>query len=205
MFIKVGGPNGSGKTTVTTQLEELGGSFGLSIERVKGGDILLALANVATYDELRRIPEEVRAGLRPEMYRIMYEMDRNDPGTIRVRDAHFTLFDECTSRFVEGELQNGDKDQMLMMIVLNPSREMLLQRRLIDINRVDRSLEPDHIELEISTELRFARRQARAINVKLLELPNPDGQLEATTLEIINEIRQQMVLKEGGAIRFFER
>ena len=110
MFIKVGGPNGSGKTTVTTQLEELGRSFGLSIERVKGGDILLALANVATYDELRRIPEEVRAGLRPEMYRIMYEMDRNDPGTIRVRDAHFTLFDECTSRFVEGELQNGDKE-----------------------------------------------------------------------------------------------
>ena len=66
-------------------------------------------------------------------------------------------------------------------------------------------MEPDRIELEISTELRFARRQARAINVKLLELPNPDGQLEATTLEIINEIRQQMVLKEGGAIRFFER
>lgn len=205
MFIKVGGPNGSGKTTITTRLEELGKNMGLRVERVKGGDILLKLAGVNSYDELRQIPEETRAALRPEMYRRMYEVDRNDPLTIRFRDAHFALFDPALSKFVEAGLQDGDEDQMLMIVVLTPSKDEIISRRLKDKDRIDRSLDPLLIDLEIATELQFARKQAQEIGVRLLELPNCDGRVDETVLEIIREIQIRRVSKEGGVFTSHER
>lgn len=206
MFIKVGGPNGAGKTTVTTSLERVGQEMGLQIQRVKGGDILLSLAGVSSYPELRKIPEPEMERIRPEMYRIMYEEDAKDPNTLRVRDAHFALYKSDTGQFIEEGAQPGDKEQMLLLVVLNPSLNVLLDRRHRQgMERSDRNFDPSIAKMEIQKELEYAGKESADLGVKLIVLPNPDGLVRETSIEIIREIETSKLNKEGGARRSAER
>jgi len=92
MFVYIGGVPGVGKTTVIAKVEELARERKIKMEKIKGAPILCELVGVATVAELRALPESVRRALRPEMNRRIYELDRADPGTIRLADGHFVYF-----------------------------------------------------------------------------------------------------------------
>jgi len=108
MFIKIGGVPGVGKTTVISEIVEKSSQLGLPIVKVKGAEYLLDVLGVSTYEQLRQVPEQERAQARSEMYRRMYEDDRNDPSTIRLRDAHYSLWQDG-SGFVNFPLLEEDK------------------------------------------------------------------------------------------------
>ena len=130
MFIQIGGIPGVGKTTINKNVEYLAKKHYLKVERVSGPNILRELAGVATIEEMRALPEEVRASLRPEMYRRLYEADRNDINTIRLVDGHFIFFDIKGEKYGVQPIHPEDKEQMLAMAVITADPEIVLQRRL---------------------------------------------------------------------------
>lgn len=198
MFIRIGGVPGVGKSTVIRKITEAAKWCGLPVEKVKGGDYLLRLAGVSSYDELRKLPEDYRASLRPEMYRLMYEEDRNNPGVIRLRDAHFSLIDPESGKTVLFPVFPEDKEQMLGMVILTADPEVILQRRTLDKDREDRSLDLEVIKREQEIELATATAQAKELGQELAVVDNsmlglgvykeiinkafPEGQI-ASTLE----------------------
>ncbi len=165
MFIRIGGVCGSGKTTLVSALANIAKDLRLPIQAVKGGDILLQLAGVSTYDELRALPEDIRASLRPEMYRYMYEIDRRTPNILRLRDAHFTLIEN--EQVVQCPCVAEDRTQMYALVLLTASPETILGRRLCDTNRPDRNLELRHIREELEIEASEAHRQSEATGLPL--------------------------------------
>ncbi|HCX25786.1 MAG: hypothetical protein UX08_C0012G0062 [Candidatus Collierbacteria bacterium GW2011_GWB1_45_35] len=186
MFIRIGGIPGVGKSTVIDKLSKVGKMYGLPIEKVKGGDVLLKLAGVSTYDELRKLPESFRASLRPEMFRIMYEEDRQNPQVIRLRDAHFSLIDPETGQIVTFPLQHEDSEQMLAMIVLTADPEIILTRRLGDKSRSDRFMDLDVIIEEQRIEIETAEAQSKQLDRELVIVDNsPEGL--SVYKEIINK------------------
>lgn len=201
MFIRIGGVPGVGKTTVIDALFEASKSHGLPIARVKGGDYLLKLAGVKTYDELRKMPEEYRASLRPEMYRLMYEEDRKSPEIFRLRDAHFTLLDQESGKTVTFPVFPEDKDQMFSMIVLTADPKVIISRRSLDHDRPDRYLDPKTIEQELEIEIDAAMAQAKEIDIplsvidnseegvaaykKVIESAFPEGQMRDSLVEAV--------------------
>ncbi len=177
MFIRIGGIPGVGKSTVISKLLKAGISHNLPIDRIKGGDYLLKLAGVATYEELRKLPEEYRSSLRPEMYRLMYEEDRQSPEIIRLRDAHFSLLDQESGETIIFPVFPEDKLQMVSMVTLTADPTVILQRRLLDHNRPDRYLNLEIIKQEQETEISTAIAQAKEINIPLSIIDNSDDGL----------------------------
>lgn len=194
MFIKIGGPCGAGKTTITKEIATIAQSRDLPFVRVKGGDILLSLAGVDSYEKLRKIPEATREALRDRMYKIMYEEDRNDPGTIRVRDAHFTLLDE--GKFVILPMQEADRSQTHLMVVLSPDPEELLHRRFGDSDRPDRVRDLEFIRREIDFELQVARMHSEELGIPLYVINN-NGPASETANFIIEETLKLQTSPEG--------
>lgn len=184
MFIRIGGIPGVGKSSIINTVSELSHDLKLPVERVKGGDYLLRLAGVATYDELRKLPEEYRASLRPDMYRLMYEDDRKDPSIIRLRDAHFSLLEEGQTKIVEFPNQVEDKYQLHNLVLVVADPETILARRKQDIGRSDRSLDIAKIEYEQLIEEEVAKRQASELQMELIIINNSG---------ILNEVCWQLV------------
>lgn len=194
MFILVGGVPGSGKTTITSEIVNAGQKMGLSICRVKGSDLMCQLAGVNNVDELRSLPEEYRSSLRPEMYRLMYKQDKEDPSTIRVRDMHFSLRDG-NGIFVPLPVQDADREQLAMMVLLNPKPDLLLDRRMKDsAHRSDRAMCLDDVHKEIRFEMETALNNSRTVGVPICILDN-----ETTPINTAN-----LVLREFVRSRTFE-
>ena len=135
--------------------------------------MLRELAGVATIEEMRALPEEVRASLRPEMYRRLYEADRNDINTIRLVDGHFIFFDIKGEKYGVQPIHPEDKEQMLAMAVITADPEIVLQRRLKDASvRSDRQLNLDFIRNEQRMELEVAHSHARILSIPLAIINN---------------------------------
>lgn len=199
MLIQVGGIPGVGKTTINKNVEYLAKKQYLKVERVSGSNILRELANVATIEEMRALPEDARASLRPEMYRRMYENDRNDINTIRLVDGHFIFFDVKGEKYGVQPLHAADKEQMLAMAVITADPEIILQRRLKDAGiRSDRQLNIGFIKNEQRMELKVARYQASVLGVPLAIINNDMQTHEIGNTRagketgIISEVREAM-------------
>jgi adenylate kinase len=170
MFIRIGGVPGVGKTTVINEIVKKSSRLSAPVVKVKGAEYLMDILGISTYEQLRGISEQERAQARPEMYKRMYEEDRNDPSTIRLRDAHFTLWQNGSS-FVEFPVLEEDKRQMLSMVCLTAPVATIYERRKVD-GRSDRALEGDIIQKELTRELEVAGRQADLVGINLVQVEN---------------------------------
>lgn len=177
MFIRIGGVPGVGKTTVINEIVETSSRLGLPVEKVKGADYLLNILGITSYEDLRKLPEEVRCAARSEMFRRMYEDDRADPQTIRLRDAHFTLVDPKNGETVIFPLMPEDKEQILSMVVLTANPETILSRRIADKDRQDRMICLGSIIREQNTEIKVAQSQSQELGIKLVAIDNTLGSL----------------------------
>lgn len=191
MFVHLGGVPGSGKTTLTNTVEQLAERESFPLQRLTGGEILCELAGVDSMAELRALPESVRATLRPEMYRWLYAEDRADPRTVRLGDGHFVLFEVKGQRYGVRQIQPGDAEQTLAMVVITADPETVLSRRRDDVgSRQDRQFSLDAIRREQKLELEVAKSQAEQLQVALEIVPNPDGSIDRTSLDLYERIKQ---------------
>ena len=172
MFIRIGGVPGVGKSTLINNLVEVANKNNLPVERVKGGDYLLKLAGVSSYDELRKLPEDYRASLRPEMYRLTYEEDRRKPEIIKLRDAHFSLIDPETSKIVIFPILPEDAEQMVSMVLLTADPEVIMTRRTQQGDRIDRYFDLKTIKKEQAVEIEIASSQAKDLGKELVMVDN---------------------------------
>lgn len=198
MFIRIGGVPAVGKTTVINEIVEKSLRLDIPVVKVKGAKYLMDILGVSTHEQLREISEQERAQARPEMYRRMYEDDRNDPNTIRLRDAHFSLW-QNESGFVNFPLLEEDKKQMLSLVCLTAPETTIYERRRTD-GRSDRTLEIDTIQREIIRELELAREQARSLGINLVQIENV-GDISEVCVRVVRETMgrfnfQQELLRE---------
>lgn len=184
MFIRIGGVPGVGKTTVINEIVEKSLQLGLPVVRVKGAEYLMDILGVSTYEQLREVPEQERAQARPEMYKRMYENDRNDPNTIRLRDAHFSLWQDGFG-FVDFPALEEDKSQMLSMVCLTAPETTIYERRRND-SRSDRALEIGIIQKELTKELEVAREQANSLGIDLVQIENI-GDISEVCVRVVME------------------
>lgn len=198
MFIRIGGVPGVGKTTVINEIVEKSSRLGLPVVKVKGAKYLMDILGVTTYEQLREIPEQERAQARPEMYRRMYEEDYKDPNTIRLRDAHFSLW-QNGSGFVYFPALEWDRKQMLSMVCLTAPYTVIYERRRND-GRSDRSLDKDTIQKELMKELEVAKEQAAFLGTNLVQVENV-GNVTRVCMQVVRETMngfefQQELLRE---------
>ena len=193
MFIRVGGVPCVGKTTIINRIVEASEKLGAPVVKVKGGDYLLDILGVSSYDELREIPESVRLTARPEMYRKMYTEDREDPVTIRLRDAHYSLWQKDCG-FVYFPAQEEDRNQLLSMVCISAPSEVVLSRRLCD-RREDRSYEVEIISQEINTELETARAQSMKLGHELVLIDNI-GDISSSCRKLVEATMSQFPFKQ---------
>lgn len=194
MFVYVGGVPAVGKTSIITEVEKLAKRQGISLERTIGTDILCELAGVATVAELRRLPEEMRRKLRPEMNRRIYERDRFDPSTIRVCDGHFCFFDIEGEEYGKRQIQPWDKEQMKAFIVVLANAQTILQRRIKDgVERPDRQCDLAFIKREQQIEVQIAIDQAQKLGIPVGFLINGCKQSVAEEAELLLSLIGQWV------------
>lgn len=186
MIVYLGGVPGVGKTKVTKQVENLASEKGFALKRLRGTDILCELAGVSSVDELRRLPEEIRHELRPEMYRRIYAEDREYPNTVRLGDGHFCMFEINSDKFGTREMQPWDKDQVLGIIVLIAPPNLILERRKVDKEtRDDRRLDLGSITYEQKMELLIAKQQSEQIGCPMAVFDNSSVDISPLVLEIL--------------------
>ncbi len=185
MFIYIGGVPGVGKTMVVTEVEKLARKRKIKMEKIKGAPILCELAGVATVAELRALPESVRRALRPEMNRQLYELDRADPGTIRLADGHFVYFDIEGKEYGVRHIQPWDKEQTIAIVVIVASPNNVLSRRLKDAgNRPDRKHDVNFLIQEQKMEIDVAVEQAVALGIPFCFIRN-EGDESPTAAETL--------------------
>jgi len=127
----------------------------------------------ATVAELRALPESVRRALRPEMNRRIYELDRADPGTIRLADGHFVYFDVEGKEYGIRQIQPWDKEQMIAIAVVVASPGTILSRRLKEADdRPDRKLDINFLIKEQKMEIDIAVSQATELSIPFLFICN---------------------------------
>lgn len=195
LFMYVGGIPGVGKTTIIQEVLRVAQMTDLPVEGMKERKVLYELTNVTSSEQYRILPEVVRAGARREMVARFYIIDREDPKTIRIRDDHFVCLRGDGNLSVR-QYEPSDKDQILAMAVVIAEPEVILARRLREMNaRLDRGF-PDcsilarHQNLEV--EMAFS--QARNLEVPIQIFNNEEGeikQLAQTILSFISEVTKQ--------------
>lgn len=194
MFIKIGGIQGAGKTTITQLL--LGKLRGLGIEAdiVHGGDIMAQILGI-TVDELRFMPEYLKADAREKMFRFVYAEDRQNPHRVILRDAHFSFLDKVSGQFVIVPYRKEDYQQMRAMVVLDVPVEEIIRRRSLEIQkRTDRVLDPDMVLKEKNTEIITARIQARDLGIPLMIINNSSVLVQETCDHIVKWLRNESII-----------
>lgn len=174
MFVYVGGISGVGKSKIVTEAEKLARKHGIKMELINGASILCELAGATTVDELQTLPEGARIELHSEMNRKLYEMDRQDPETIRVADGYFMYFDlPKVAEYGIRELQPWNKTQILGIVVVIAKPHIILQRRLQDIKeRPDRKCVIDSLILEQCMEIEDVSSQATELGIPFYLIRN---------------------------------
>jgi len=194
MFIYVAGIPGTGKTSVIKGLVEKLNNDGNKAESIRGLPILCKLASNISPEEFRKLPDNVREKYRPEMFRIIYEEDRNDPYTIRILDGHFIYFEAVGKNFSVRNIHNEDHEQMKAIFVVNSTPENILGRRTKDISeRNDRVIDFNYIQEQLELEKNEAIKQAKELSISI-DFINNNGDLKETIQEIDNKVRERLNL-----------
>lgn len=173
MLIYVAGIPGVGKTTVIKSLVEKLNSTGNKALPIGGLPILCKLAGDISPEEFRKLPDSIREQYRPEMFKIIYEEDLNDPKTTRILDGHFAYYEAGGKEYSTRPIQKGDYTQMKAIFVITASSENIIERRKKDNQeRTDRTLELEHIIEQEKIENNEALKQASELNIPLVFLSN---------------------------------
>ncbi|MDO8443424.1 MAG: hypothetical protein Q7S78_00260 [Candidatus Azambacteria bacterium] len=186
MFVYVGGVSGVGKSKIVTEAEKLARKRGIKMELINGATILCGLTGATNISELQTLSENARLDLHAKMNQRLYEIDRQDPKTIRVADGYFMYFDvpkvsECGIR----ELQPWNKNQILGITILIAEPHIILRRRIQDIGkRPDRKCDLRLLIQEQYTEIKDILLQAAKINMRPYFIRNEvtEGSLAAEAL-----------------------
>ncbi len=194
MFIYVAGIPGTGKTSVIKGLVERLNDESHKALRIRGLPILCHLAGDISPEEFRKLPDDVRGKYRPEMFRIIYEEDKNDPYTIRILDGHFIYFEVEGKDFSVRNIRNEDYEQMKAIFVVNSTPENILNRRIKDISeRNDRVIDFNYIQEQLELEKNEAIKQAKELGISI-DFINNNGDLKETIQEINNKVRERLNL-----------
>ena len=167
MFVYVGGVSGVGKSKVVIEAEKLVRKCGIKMELINGATILCEFIDATTRSELKILSESERLNLHAKINQRLYEIDRQDPKTIRVADGYFMYFDPpklsgCSVR----ELQPWDKNQILGVVILIAEPYTILCRRMQDIReRPDRKCDLEALIQEQNVEIKDVSLQAAKINM----------------------------------------
>lgn len=198
MLIYVGGIPGVGKTKTIKETQKLARAENVTMEIIRGAPILCELAGVSTEEKLRALAEETRRELRPEMYRRIYEMDRKDPGTIRIGDGHFVYFDWEGKRYGTREIQPWDKEQLFAIAVIVASCNTILHRRTKEAAaRPDRKLDLAFIDREQTMELKIARAQASELSIPFALFCNEGSESPKTSVALFAFILHQALSRKA--------
>lgn len=194
MFVKIGGIQGTGKTTITrltvAKLQELG----VEADIIHGAEIMSQIMGV-TIEELRKMSDNLKIKAREEMFQQIYAEDRKNIGRIILRDAHFSFFDKTLNQFVIVPYRKEDRQQMKAMVVLDIPVEEVINRRKLEINqRNDRVLDVTIIEREREIELDTARKQAGQLGIPILIIDNFSQSAENTSKYLISCLRKERII-----------
>lgn len=191
MLVYVGGVPGSGKTSIIRATEKLAHIQGIKVCRTIGTDIMCELAGVSSVKELRQLPEEIRKSLRPEMNRRVYELDRNDPSTIRLCDGHYCFFDVEGKSYGKREIQPWDQDQLKAMILVFARPQTILTRRTLEQQiRPDRQITLQSIMRELQLEAKTAFEQTNTLLIPLKLLKNDSPHIIIRAYELLAFVRE---------------
>ena len=112
-----------------------------------------------------------------------------DLRAIKVADGHFCFFNTKGEKYGVRSIQPWDKEQMLIIVVIDAKPEEILERRLKDLKkRTDRHLNINFIKMEQEMELKIAFLQAKKIGIPIEILINEDGkyvEISKTLLSLI--------------------
>lgn len=191
MFVYVGGIPGVGKTTVIQKTVELARGNNFSLQSLNEKQILYQITGVKSLEEYAQLPREIRAEARRRIVAHLYEMDKEDPTTLRIRDDHFTAPNEDDSYWVR-QLEDTDKIHMLAFVVIVAEPEIILLRRItrnfipIDSNFFKLDAIVQHQKLEIQV----ASLQAEQLQIPLKILNNEGRVIQTATflLEFLKKV-----------------
>lgn len=189
MFIKVGGAQGVGKTTVIAILVSLLKDNDVNADLIKGSLILADILNMDV-SELNIAKEEDKKSARDEMYRRMYKLDRSEPDRYLIRDGHFCIVDKEKNSFVEAPLQIWDDEQLFCQILIEADTDVIKKRRYKDLKqRPDRIRSEDaFIKKELKAERAIAKAQSKKINRPLIIVSN-----NSSPIKTANKIYQKLL------------
>lgn len=173
MLIYIAGIPGSGKTTIIKSLIEKLNSSGNNSVSVRGLPIMCKLAGDISSDEFRKLPDNIREKYRPEMFRIIYEEDLNDFSTIRILDGHFAYYEAGGKKYSIRSINNEDYQQMkAVFVIISESKKVLKRREQDNKERLDRTLDLEHITEQENIEKIEAVKQAQELKIPILFISN---------------------------------
>lgn len=194
MFVYVGGILGVGKTTIVATILKNCGKTGLVLQGMDEGAVLRQLAGVLSAQAYHDLPEEIRANARQKMVARFYALDRQDPDKIRVRDDHFAYLRQDKTIFIRPQ-EADDNERMLAFIVVIVDPKEILDRRMNDRNRPERTAVLEEIANHQNMEIQTAALQSVCLNVPLLVVENKDGEYRSTVQTILAFIKASMAAR----------
>ena len=203
MMIYIGGIPGVGKTSIINNLILELNKLENKSKMIQGLPVLRKLAGGISSDEFRKLPDEIREKYRPEMWKIIYEEDRQDFDTIRILDGHFIYFESNGINFSKRKINPEDYIHIKAIFVINSKPEDILKRRQKDISeRFDRSLDMEIIKKQLDLEIKEAISQSKEIGVPIFVIDN-NKEIKEISNEIYIEFKKIFKLpNENNEIKF---
>ena len=181
MFVYVGGIPGVGKTTIIKKGVELA-KREIPLQELEEKKLLCQITGVSSAEEYAKLPLQIRIQARKQLVEVLYNIDTQDPATIRIRDDHFTAPKEDGAYWIR-PFNQLDKLHMLAFVVIIAEPSIILSRRLareflypesgfLDLNEISR-----HQEIEI----KIASSQAEYLDIPLKIIENREGKIKQTS------------------------
>lgn len=177
MFVKIVGVRGSGKTTVTAEMQHTLNFQGINSQIIKGSDLMAKYLGIDPH-KLSTVPKRERMRVRKIIYKGLYAYDLLDPNpTVRLRDGHSAIVERDAYGGIqvsEVSLVEGDATQLKAICLLDPSLPLILHRRRVDLKmRPERNVfDLEMLRAEWDHERRIAARQAAKLDIPLYSIGN---------------------------------
>lgn len=199
MFVKIAGVRGSGKTTITAEMQRQLTLQGINTQVIKGSELMAKYLGIDSKD-LSRVPERDRITARQAIYRGLYAYDLIDPQpTVRLRDGHCAVVERdlygglYTS---EVKLVDGDAAQLKAICLLDPQLDLIIRRRLQDREkRPERNLyDLGLLREEWNQERYIAVKQALKLDIPLYTVAN-DGDITQTSKQLLDWMHKDLAFE----------